>query len=97
MSKLPKQYLLEFIWEMSGSFVCWVFQFLHGCFLAWIGINGYKRNPDKAISGLIVGCVIGSLNIVLGVLSVASLIALAYLLIKGSKKDMEGGLKEKSA
>jgi len=38
-----------------------------------------------------------SLNIVLGVLSVASLIALAYLLIKGFNKKLEESLKEKSA
>jgi len=37
-----------------------------------------------------------SLNIFLGVLSLASLVALAYLLIKGSKKEFEESLKEKS-
>ena len=38
-----------------------------------------------------------SLNIVLGVLSLASLVALAYLLIKGTKKEMEESLKGKNA
>jgi chromosome segregation ATPase len=36
-----------------------------------------------------------SLNIALGVLSLASLIALAYLLIKGFGKEIGGGLKER--
>ena len=35
-----------------------------------------------------------SLNIVLGVLSLASLIALAYLLIKGFNKEIKESLKE---
>jgi len=38
-----------------------------------------------------------SLNIILGLLSLVSLITLAYLLIKGSKKELEESLKEKSA